>query len=249
MSSKSTWQRWIIPAAAGVLLAIAAVAIASQGAPTFGPPRIVLPDAGVTPPPRSPDVTTGTPEPQEASHPLHLDLSWLATALVVLAIAVALAFLWRYLRRRLRTRDAAPAAVLGAMTDGDLSNAPEEPMPEPVRRGLDRALDALTAPREPRGAIERAWLGLEEGAADSGVRRLPAETPGEFVARVIVRVGPDRAAARALLEIYQRVRFGNGPVTAGDVQAARDALTSLRASWQGEPAASRPGASRPGQSR
>jgi len=244
VSSKTAWQRWVVPAAAGALLAVAAVAIATQGSPTFSPPRFQLPDAELTPPPHTAAVTTGTPEPQEAAHPLHLDLSWLVVALIVLGVAVALAFLWRYLRRRLRPREIPPVALLGVATEGDLPDTPEEPRPEPVRRGLDRALDALDAPREARGAIELAWLGLEEGAADSGVRRLPAETPGEFVARVIVRVGPDRAAARALLEIYQRVRFGNGPVTPADVRAARAALASLRASWQGEPAVSRPGESR-----
>ena len=244
MSSKKAWQRWVAPAAAGALLAIAAVAIATQGAPTFSPPRVLLPDVEVTPPPQSADVMSGSPEPQEPPHTLHLDLSWLAIALIAIGVAVALAVLWRYMRRRLRPRDAPPVADLGAVTEGDLLPAPEEPRPESVRLGLDRALDALDAPREPRGAIERAWLGLEEGAADSGVRRLPAETPGEFVTRVIARVAPDRTAARSLLEVYQRVRFGDGPVTAADVQVARDALASLRASWRGEPATNSSGESR-----
>ncbi|MFF2051955.1 DUF4129 domain-containing protein [Leifsonia sp. NPDC058194] len=231
MTSHASWKRWIVPAAGAVLLVVAAVAVATQGAPTYSPPRITLPDADLRPSRVGTEVTTGTPEPQDAPRVVHLDLSWVAVALIVLALVVIAALVWRYLRRRLRRAPEPPTADLGPVALGEAPPASEEPLPAPVRRGLDRALDALDAGREPRSAIERAWLGLEEGAADSGVRRLPAETPGEFVTRVVARVAPERAAARTLLEIYQRARFGDGPVTAADVQAARDALSALRASW------------------
>lgn len=244
MSSKAAWPRWVVPAVGAVLLAVAAGAVALQGQPTFGPPRITFPDAEVTPPPNSAPAATGTPEPQDLVHPARLDLSWVLVALLVVIVIVVAALLWRYLRRRLRAREVTAPVALGPVTESDLAAVPEAPLPEPIRRGLDRALDALEEPRQPRSKIERAWLGLEEGAADSGVRRLPAETPGEFVARVVARVAPERVAARALLDVYQRVRFGDGPVTADDVRIAREALLSLRASWQDATAASRPGETR-----
>ena len=181
---------------------------------------------------------TGTPAPQEASHPLRLDLTWLLVAVIIVAVIVLLAILWR--RRR---RPQAPPTLpeLADLSGSELLDAPSErepePEPEQVRRGLDRAADELASAREPRDAIERAWVGLEEGAADSGVRRLPAETPAEFTARVVARVDADRDAAARLLSVYLRARFGSSPVTAQDVTAARDAVEVLRVSWDRHPSA------------
>ena len=109
-----------------------------------------------------------------------------------------------------------------------------------VAGGLEALLRALLEAagdeaREPRDAIERAWVGLEEGAADSGVRRLPAETPAEFTARVLARVAADRDAAQRFLALYQRARFSSAPVTADDVAAARSAVEALRVSWSSAP--------------
>jgi hypothetical protein len=163
---------------------------------------------------------------------VRIDLSWLLVALIVLAVIVALAVLWR-LRRRPQPRADLPD--LADLSGSELTDAPREPEPEAepeqVRRGLDRAAEELVQPREPRDAIERAWVGLEEGAADSGVRRLPAETPAEFATRVVARVAADRDAAARLLSLYLRARFGSAPVTAADVEAARDAVQALRVSW------------------
>ena len=242
MSSKTAWQRWVVPAAAGLLLAVAAVAVALQGAPVFSGPRVALPDADLGPRPGPTDVVTGTPEPQDTTQVVHVDLSWVPAALIALAVVLVLGLLWRFVRRRMANRPEPTLALLGAVTEGDLPPVAEEPRPEPVRRGLDRALLELDAPRDPRDAIERAWLGLEEGASDSGVRRLPAETPAEFVARVLARVAADATAARSLLEVYQRVRFGARPATVGDVEAARAALEALRVSWLPAPTSGSTGA-------
>jgi len=220
-----------------VLVALTVVAVAFQGAPAFTGPRVFLPPGPVVTG-RPDQRTTGTPEPQQLGEQLRIDVSWLLVVLIVLAVVIALAILWR-LRRRRSPSPELPALL--SVTGSELADAPQEPdagpEPEQVRRGLDRASDLLTEPREPRDAIERAWLGLEEGAADSGVRRLPAETPAEFAARVVARVATDRDAARRFLGLYLRARFSTAPVTADDVAAARDAVDALRASWSSGPAA------------
>ncbi|MDN4596052.1 DUF4129 domain-containing protein [Leifsonia virtsii] len=238
MAVRTTGRRWTL-AACVVLVGVAVVAVAFQGVPEFSGPRVFLPQGPVRT--GAPDQgMTGTPQPHETTHPLRLDLTWLLVALIILAVIVVLAILWR--RRR---RPQAPPTLpeLADLSDSELSDAPreEEPEPEPeqVRRGLDRAAEELAARREPRDAIERAWVGLEEGAADSGVRRLPAETPAEFAARVVARVDADREAAAGLLSVYQRARFGSGPVTVEDVDTARAAVEALRASWGRHPAAGR----------
>lgn len=214
-----------------MLVGIAVIAVAFQGAPQFSGPRIFLPPGPVrTDAPQ--EGATGTPGPQTAVHPVRIDLSWVLAALIVLAVIVALAILWR-LRRRPQPRPELPD--LADLSGSELSDAPSEPEPEPepeqVRRGLDRAAEELAHPREPRDAIERAWVGLEEGAADSGVRRLPAETPAEFATRVVARVDADRDAASRLLALYLRARFSAAPVTPDDVAAARVAVEALRGSW------------------
>ncbi|MGO4593698.1 DUF4129 domain-containing protein [Leifsonia sp. 2TAF2] len=235
MAAKATGpRRWTL-AVCVALVAVALIAVAFQGAPQFSGPRVFLPPGPVrTDEPGQ--QTSGTPEPQQTIHEVRLDLSWILVALIVLAVIIALALIWRLRRRR---NAPPPLPPLGVVTGAEASSAPSasdpdpEPEPEQVRRGLDRAAEVLAEPREPRDAVERAWVGLEEGAADSGVRRIPAETPAEFAARVVARVAADRDAAGRLLALYQRARFSSAPVTPDDVASARAAVDALRASWNG----------------
>jgi hypothetical protein len=226
-----------------VLVGAAVLAVAFQGVPDFTGPRVLIPPGPVLTGAPEPHAS-GSSEPQQSYREIRIDLSWLLVALVVLAIVIALALLWR-LRRR-----PAPAPELPPLIDvseSGVSDAPRdtqrEPEPERVLRGLDRASAELAEPREPRDAIERAWVGLEEGAADSGVRRLPAETPAEFAARVVSRVAADRDAAQRFLGLYLRARFSAAVVTRDDVQNARAAVDALRASWRGGPPPGRPSTS------
>jgi len=224
-------QRWGMVTAAGLLLAFSGVALAFQGAPVFTGLRFTPPAADLQPHPGEQQVT-GTPTPEGIPHETRIDLTWVTYAVIALIVVVLLALLWRYLRRRLQPVFPGLSGDVAGSTEGSVApEPPAQPRPERVRRGLDRALDLLGEGREPRDAIERAWLGLEEGAADSGVHRLPAETPGEFVRRVVGRVASDRAAAGELLDLYLRARFSDAPVTASDVDAARAAIEALRASW------------------
>lgn len=225
-------RRWTL-AACGALLAVAVVAVAFQGAPKFSGPRVLFPEAPlVRELPTDTARATDAPGRQDAPQVFRIDLGWVLWVAIAIAIVVVLALLWRRLRRALDRPDLAP---LPPLMDGGVGPEAEEPEREPepavVRRGLDRALETLSEPREPRDAIERAWVGLEEGAADSGVRRLPAETPSEFASRVVARVAADRDAADTLLRLYLRVRFSEAAVTAADVSTARTAVERLRASW------------------
>lgn len=219
--------------ACSALAIVIVLALAIQGAPIFSGMRWVPPP--VTQQPLPPNLTgpanTASPAPRDLHRAATIDVSWLVLAGAVIVLVVIAALVWRAVRRRLRVpeRDALPA-LPDALGDAE----PEpEPAPEPVqvRRGLDFAYDRLSERREPRDAIERAWLGLEEAATDSGMRRLPAETPGEFTSRVVVRVAQDATAARTLLDLYLRARFSDAQVTDGDVERARQAVDALRASW------------------
>jgi hypothetical protein len=98
--------------------------------------------------------------------------------------------------------------------------------------GIELALQALDDEREPADAVVRAWLGLQQTAEESGIVRGASETPTEFASRVLTRAFADAQPLRTLLRLYLRTRFGDHPVTAGDVTAVRAALERLLASWR-----------------
>ncbi|NEN06232.1 DUF4129 domain-containing protein [Diaminobutyricibacter tongyongensis] len=164
-------------------------------------------------------------------------LLWIAIAALIVLAGLLLG---RMLRRRQasgRPLDSARLLDAGPASEPEPPSAPDAPA---LQRGFDRALTTLSEDRLPRDAIERAWLGLQEAAEESGVQRRAAETPAEFTQRVLARVHADDDAARTLLDLYLRVRFGDTPVTELDVSVARRSLERLAASWEGVPGATRP---------
>jgi hypothetical protein len=159
-------------------------------------------------------------------------LNWTAILIVlgVLAVGAIIALVWLWRRRHPRAEKS--AELLGELSGDDYDSRTEsEPDLPTLQRGLSVAGDILGADREPADAIVRAWIGLQEAAEDSGVRRRPAETPTEFTTRVFTSVHADRDAASALLAVYLRARFGSHPVTADDVATARSAVARLTATW------------------
>lgn len=188
-------------------------------------------------------VDTSTPEPVPTQAGAEGFPAWLGelvrwVGLALLALLAAALVVW-LVRRWLRARRSPRIGLgdLGRLTapaDPERPSAEPEPEPEPetVQRGLERALHELAADREPTDAIVAAWLGLQDTAQESGLVRGAAETATEFTTRLLTRVHADGQAARALLALYLRVRFGDHPATAQDVAGARAALESLAASWQ-----------------
>jgi hypothetical protein len=166
-------------------------------------------------------------------------LLWVVIGLAVLIIAI---FIWRWLMRR------TPRSRRGDLGNGQaLTVSPTVVVPEPepeapaIRRGVEQALRLLDDDREPADAIMRAWLGLQQTAEDSGVVRTAAETPTEFTSRIMGRVFADDSAIKTLLALYLRTRFGDHPVTAADVAAARAALQGLADSWNATTGSTIPG--------
>lgn len=160
-------------------------------------------------------------------------------AIVVVVIAIVAFLLWLWSRRR------APAAPrlhpAGVQVAGQPVPAEPEPEPETLLTGIELALQVLDEGREPGDAIVRAWVGLQETAAESGIVRRPAEGPTEFTARIMAGAFADDRALRTLLRLYLRTRFGDHPVTAADVAAVRDALAQLVSSWRAPESATHAG--------
>ena len=222
-----------------VLLVLAVASVWAAGPTHWSPPRwrIVpqLPALTPQPQPSSSRIPLPSPGvPAEAQKILTL-LAAVAVCIALLAIAYRLLRRIRLTQRVRREALAAPVEVLGT---GELDAEPE-PVTAPIVRGLARALRILDEHRSADDAIVQAWLGLEEASVASGAGRRPAETPGEYAARVISRFDADRDAVTVLLGLYQGVRFGTRHADAAAIATARDCVRRLAASWHEDATAAR----------
>jgi hypothetical protein len=192
---------------------------------------------------RLPAPATSAPV-QESGRAGSLDLTVVLWVLVGIGVVIGVVLVVRWLARRpARTATGVNATSIDTVPDVVAEPAQTAPSAPVLQRGFARAIDALDSEREPHDAIVKAWLGVQDAAAESGIRRRAAETPTEFTSRILARVPADARAVRTLLNAYLRVRFGDHPVTVRDVAMVREALASLAESWDAvltERAAARP---------
>lgn len=219
-----------------VMFVIVMVASAVQGEPSFRPAPD-LPPPTSQPLPTTTSAPTGLPEDVEIDPTAAAVVQTLGIILMVLVaggfiallVVIARALVRAWLNRRLRVRDGDATA-----SDVDpLAASPESSLAtRAIRRGIAGALRVIDEPRPPSDAIVAAWIGLEESAADAGVRRSVSETPGEFALRIISRRPGIADEAAALLRLYERVRFGTYAATENDRVAARAALRRIDEVWR-----------------
>lgn len=193
-----------IATAAGVLV----VALAASAGPSrlwVTPPSNESPAPGGTapgstiPPIIADEVSTAT-----------IDLpDWVGGALQIVAFALVAMIVVAYLasdtwgprvrlvrrikliRRGTRGIDALPRVPeSGSLVDVDVAAA---------RHAL--------ASGSPRNAIVACWMQLERGAAAAGLARVPAETPTEYVERVVASASIDPAPVGELAALYREARF------------------------------------------
>lgn len=102
-----------------------------------------------------------------------------------------------------------------------------------LARALDEVLadtlDDLRAERDPRKAVIRAYARMEQTFAAYRVPREPAETPLEYVARVLDRLHVSGFAVRRLTQLFERAKFSKHAVDAATKEEAIDVLVGLRA--------------------
>jgi Domain of unknown function (DUF4129) len=226
----------IIVAVAALFCVIMAIGAGLEGRFIFSGPIWSPPDGGDQPV----KLTTSTPQPvpppssavPRVIHPA-VTFSWVPIAIVMAILVLATLFVIVLLWIRKHPRRGAPRQFSTVDADAEDVIVGQEATPDlpTLHRGLARASEVLETARTPRDAIVRAWVGLQEAAEDSGVRRRPAETPTEFTTRVFAAVDADKKAADTLLALYLRVRFGSHKAGAEELKAAKDAVEALRASW------------------
>lgn len=109
-----------------------------------------------------------------------------------------------------------------------------EPAPEPeniarrVYSLLGDTLEDLRREPDSRKAVIAAYARMELGLGTLGIDRHRAETPLEYLARVLQAVSVSGPAARRLTDLFERAKFSPAPVAASMKGAAIDALSAIR---------------------
>jgi Domain of unknown function (DUF4129) len=158
-------------------------------------------------PGKTPEPTTpGTDDPA----PYEPTVSWLPIAVVVgLVLAAAVAYVVAERRAR-RGRQSAEALA------------------EQLALVLDETLDDLRAVTDPRRAIIAAYARLERVLAANGVPRRAAETPDEYLPRVLHELELDPRAVERLTALFTRAKFSRHDVDAAMKEEAISALEHVR---------------------
>jgi Domain of unknown function (DUF4129) len=155
---------------------------------------------------------TTSPHGGSGGHGVHWsDARWLLV-LPLLALLALAAASFAFARRR-----RAPAPEVA------------EPVAEAVVAVLDEALDDLGDERDPRNAVIAAYARMEDVLAEHGLARRPAETPYEYLARVLTDLRASERSARRLTELFEWAKFSTHEVSERMRADAIGCLTRLRA--------------------
>ncbi len=118
---------------------------------------------------------------------------------------------------------------------GDRSPRPEpeddgEPAAAaPLEAAVEESLEDLRTDPDARRAIIRCYARFERVAAASGVERKPWLTPMEFMRETLGRLPVPRAAVPTLTGLFERARFSQHALGAGERDRALQALDEIRA--------------------
>lgn len=142
----------------------------------------------------------------------HVPFDWLP-AIVMLSVALvgaaAVAYILFGKPRKRRTAESALATQLAAM--------------------LDDSLDDLRKERDPRKAVIATYARMETTLAGAGLPRAAAETPLEYLGRVLRELLHTSADAVArLTALFERAKFSTHEIDTGMKDDAIDALVTMR---------------------
>ena len=99
-----------------------------------------------------------------------------------------------------------------------------EGLAEQLAAALDDTLDDLRAESDPRRAVIAAYARLERVLAARGVARHPAETPEEYLARILGELEADPKSVRRLTVLFSRAKFSPHAV---DFEMKEEAIGAL----------------------
>ena len=94
---------------------------------------------------------------------------------------------------------------------------------------LDDSLDDLRAERDPRKAVIATYARMETTLAGAGLPRAAAETPLEYLGRVLRELLHTSAEAVArLTSLFERAKFSTHEIDGGMKNDAINALVTMR---------------------
>ncbi|MCX8033214.1 MAG: DUF4129 domain-containing protein [Thermoleophilia bacterium] len=120
---------------------------------------------------------------------------------------------------------------------GDRLRAEETALPDNqvyARRIIESSLEDISAEPDPRRAVIRAYVNLEQALSRRGLGRKPSEAPLEYLGRWLAGLGVSHPAAERLTWLFQRARFSPHPVGPEMKQEAFAALVAIREELLGE---------------
>lgn len=126
-------------------------------------------------------------------------------------------------RRRRRLAEQSPIEAGLEVDDDDLDGI----LTQNLARSADAGLARL-AEGDPRNAIVRCWLVLEDTVIQAGLPRDPSLTSQELTAQVLGRYAVDGAAISELGELYREARFSAHQLEETHRRRAVAALNQLR---------------------
>jgi Domain of unknown function (DUF4129) len=155
-----------------------------------------------------------------ATRPFHFQL---LPALVVASILLGLGAVagWTLIQRRIEGDEWDREAQLKAALDEVLKDT----------------LDDLRAERDPRKAVIQTYARMEQTFAAYGVPREEAETPLEYVERVLAHLSVSSFAIKRITHLFGRAKFSPHEIDSAMKDEAIDALVGLRAELEHEPVA------------
>jgi hypothetical protein len=123
-----------------------------------------------------------------------------------------------------------PEDDIGVVTGSvaDLREVADEAGAEEAIDALDDALADLERIREPGLAVRLAYSRAQTGFGRDEVARRPAETEGEYLARLLDRLGVSADAMRRLTDLFEQARFSQHQIDEDMRRAAVDAFTAVR---------------------
>ncbi len=216
---------WIAGLGAAVLLLVAWVSTADYLAPLRGsngnadPPH-TDPDKVPGPPGQGSAVQTEPAKPVKV--PLIMDIFFMVL-LVVFAL-ILIYILWRRVQRAREARRRLLEANDAADAPDDL---PDDLLPEQLQRSAERGIARL-AEGDPRNAIVRCWVMLEDTVAEAGLPPDPALTSEELTSAVLARYAVTPAVIDELARLYREARFSEHTLDESHRKRAVAALNALR---------------------
>jgi hypothetical protein len=104
----------------------------------------------------------------------------------------------------------------------------QDALVEQLAAVFDDTLDDLRAESDPRRAVIAAYARLERVLAAHGIARRAAETPEEYLTRILRALAIDAEAVRRLTDLFSRAKFSQHAVDFGMKEEAIEALEHVR---------------------